>query len=58
MGVPCFKTLDCWFRYFPVEIYLRGELTAEEWSNTFEGPRVSKVVTLTELINQAKTGKK
>ena len=31
MGLPCFKTLDCWFEHFMVEEHLRQELTVEEW---------------------------
>ena len=58
MGGPCFKTLDCWFRYFSVEKYLRAELTAEEWTDTFEKPRVPKMLTLAELITKAKKDSK
>ena len=37
MGYPCFKTLDCWFQHFPVEEYLRKELTPDEWEKAFAG---------------------
>jgi hypothetical protein len=53
-GLPCFKTLDCWFQYFPVEVYLRGRLTKEEWETSFERPRPTKVQSLIELIEAAK----
>lgn len=53
-GLPCFKILDCWYRYFPVEEYLKEELTPEEWAQVFEGPPRTKVMSLLELIEQAK----
>jgi len=54
MGRPCFKVLDCWFQYFPVEEYLRNELTTEEWGIIFDTPVKSKIQSLMELIEQAK----
>lgn len=57
MGTPCLKSLDCWFRYFPVENYLRSELTQQEWVDTFETPRSPKFVTLVDLIEIAKKEK-
>ena len=54
IGKPCFKILDCWFQYFPIEEYLRNELTTEEWSIVFDMPVKSKVQSLMELIEQAK----
>ena len=56
MGKPCFKTLDCWFQHFPVEDYLRQELTPGEWAELFNRPAKSKVASLIELIEKAKTG--
>ena len=53
-GLPCFKTLDCWFQYFPVEAYLRQRLTQEEWTKAFERQGHSKVQSLLELIEEAK----
>ena len=54
MGQPCFKTLDCWFEHFPVEEYLRKNLAAEEWEKIFGRPVKPKVLSLVELIEQAK----
>ncbi|MBW2064624.1 MAG: hypothetical protein JRJ03_06775 [Deltaproteobacteria bacterium] len=54
MGLPCFKTLDCWFRHFAVEDYLRGRLSQEEWEKAFGKPRTPKVLSLVELIEEAK----
>ena len=53
-GLPCFKTLDCWFQHFPVEEYLRETLTGEEWEKAFERPANTKVQSLLELIEDAK----
>jgi len=54
-GLPCFKTLDCWYPYFLVEEYLRKELKPEEWKKAFPtGPKTTKLVSLLELIEQAK----
>ena len=54
MGLPCFKTLDCWFEHFLVEEYLRKELTPEEWEKVFDKPPKSKMLSLVELIEEAK----
>lgn len=54
MGLPCFKTLDCWYPHFLVEEYLREELGPEEWKKAFTKPKTTKMVSLLELIEQAK----
>ena len=54
MGLPCFKTLDCWFEHFLVETYLRKELEPEEWEKVFNRPPKPKMVSLVELIEEAK----
>ena len=53
-GLPCFKTLDCWFQHFPVEVHLRERLTSEEWAKVFERQGPTKVQSLLELIEEAK----
>ena len=58
LGLPCFKTLDCWYSHFLVEEFMRRELTAEEWDKAFCRPTRSKTVSLLELIEQAKKVKK
>ncbi len=57
-GLPCAKTLDCWFPYFNVAEYLRGVLTPEEWAATFEKPVKPKLLSLAELIEQAENNVK
>jgi hypothetical protein len=58
-GLPCFKTLDCWYPHFMVEDYLREALSPEEWERAFTRSDKIKTVSLIELIEQAKknTGK-
>lgn len=56
-GLPCFKTLDCWFDRFLVEEYLRKELKPEEWNRIFERPPKTKVLSLMELIEETKKSK-
>ena len=59
MGLPCFKILDCWFDQFLVEEYLRKELKPEDWDKVFDRPQKPKVLSLLELIEEAKrSGKK
>ncbi len=53
-GLPCFKTLDCWFEHFMVEEHLRQELTVEEWEKIFNRDPKTKMLSLLELIEQAK----
>ena len=53
LGLPCFKTLDCWFMHFEVVEYLRDKLTPEEWRNSFEKPPTPKLLSLADLIEKA-----
>lgn len=57
-GLPCFKILDCWYDYFLVEDYLRQELKPEDWDKAFQRPKKTKLLSLVELIEQAKEEKK
>jgi hypothetical protein len=54
MGFPCFKILDCWHSHFQVEKFLREQLTPEEWEKVFKRQLKPKVLTLVEMIEQAK----
>jgi hypothetical protein len=53
-GLPCFKALDCWYVHFPVEAHFRAVLTPEQWEKTFARPSKPKMLSLLELIEQAK----
>ena len=57
-GLPCARVITCWHPYFEVEKYLRGQLSEEQWKETFETPPKPKTVTLVELIEQAQNIKK
>ena len=57
-GLPCFKILDCWYEHFLVEEYLRKKMDPEQWKKIFQGPKKPKMVSLVELIEQAKERKK
>ena len=53
MGLPCFKTLDCWYIHFQVVEYLQQELSDTEWQDAFEKSSTPKMVSLVELIEKA-----
>ena len=57
-GLPCFKTLDCWYNHFLVEDWLRKELKPEDWDTLFNRPPKPKVLSLVEMIEQAKRSEK
>jgi hypothetical protein len=50
----CPKALDCWAPVFDVEGFFRGRLTPEDFENCFMKPPTPKIVTLMDLIEQAK----
>ncbi len=54
MGLPCFKTLDCWHPYFDVVSHLKNELSAADWRESFEKPPTPKMLSLAELIDKAR----
>jgi len=53
MGLPCARSLDCWFMHFDVVTHLRDELSAGEWEEAFEKPSTPKILSLAELIDRA-----
>ncbi|MFH1241473.1 MAG: hypothetical protein V1689_03840 [Pseudomonadota bacterium] len=53
-GLPCFKTLDCWYDHFLVEEHIREELSPEEWKRVFDKPPKPKMLSLVEMIEEAK----
>jgi hypothetical protein len=58
MGLPCFKTLDCWYIHFQVVEYLQGELTTSEWQETFEKPPKPKMLSLVEILEKVQKNNK
>ena len=51
-GLPCIKTLDCWYVYFPVREFLQQELKPDEWQNVFARPPKSKMESLLEIVTR------
>lgn len=56
-GLPCFKTLDCWYNHFDVRACLRDKLTKEDFKKAFLDKGKPKVFSLFDLIEQAKKRK-
>ncbi len=56
-GRPCFKILDCWYQHFQVEAFLKNELSEKEWIKVFEKQTKPKMLSLLEMIEQAKKSK-
>lgn len=52
--LPCSKILDCWFEHFDVESYINEILTPEAIAKLVHTTRKPKVLSLVELIEQAK----
>jgi len=52
-GLPCARTLDCWYPFFNVAEYLRGVLSSEEWAVAFTTPAQPKLLSLVEMIERA-----
>ncbi len=52
--LPCFKTLDCWFEHFDVDGFFRQALTGEQWEKAFSRSHQTKMMSLLDLIEQAK----
>jgi hypothetical protein len=57
LGLPCFKTLDCWFSYFDVHAHLKEKLTEEDFKKIFLCTVKPKIFSLMGLIEQAKERK-
>jgi hypothetical protein len=56
-GLPCFKTLDCWYHHFDVQNFLKDKLTQKEFAKAFLNKGKPKVFSLLDLIEQAKERK-
>lgn len=56
-GAPCFKSLDCWHAHFDVVDYFKAEMSEAQWRQAFEKPTTPKMLSLLELIEQAKQAK-
>jgi hypothetical protein len=52
--LPCHRTIQCWQAFFPVEAYLRENMSAAEEERFFRQIPGNKMTTLIDLIEQAK----
>ncbi|MEJ2658316.1 MAG: hypothetical protein P8012_14165 [Desulfobacterales bacterium] len=50
----CWKILDCWWEAFDVVAYLKNSLSAEMFNRLVQAKPKPKIVSLVELIEQAK----
>jgi len=55
---PCFKIMDCWNSHFKVDTYLQSELTSEQFKQVLNKTIKPKILSLVELVEQAKQSKK
>jgi N utilization substance protein B len=53
-GLPCFKTMDCWWEYFDIQAYLEKHLSEKEMQRFLNSQAQPKVASLIELIQKAK----
>ncbi|MCM2284024.1 MAG: hypothetical protein NDI81_04555 [Desulfobacula sp.] len=53
-GLPCFKTLDCWFNYFDVQAHLKEKMTVEDFEKVFLNVARPKIHALFDLIQKTK----
>jgi hypothetical protein len=53
-GLPCFKIMDCWYEHFMIEEFMRADLKPEEWEKAFGRPIKPKILSLVEMIEEAK----
>lgn len=51
---PCMRIVTCWNSFFPVETYLKENLSAEAWERFSGQTPKDKVSTLIELVEAAK----
>ena len=56
-GIPCFKTLDCWYNHFDVHKFLEDKLSKEDFQKAFIDKGQPKVLSLLDLIAKAKANK-
>jgi len=50
----CWKILDCWWESFDVVGYLQDSLSAEQFNKLVHAKPKPKIVSLIELVEQAK----
>ena len=51
---PCFKVVDCWWEAFDIVRYLHDNLSEDQFNRLMNARPRPKIVSLVELIEQAK----
>ena len=51
-GLPCFKTLDCWYNYFDVHTHLKEKMSEEDFEKVFLNITRPKIHALFDLIQK------
>ena len=55
--LPCRRIIQCWFRSFDVESFLKNQLSEDEWMRFTNAQPENKVVGLLEIIEKSKRQK-
>ncbi len=56
--LPCSRAIQCWGVHIPVEAFFRADIGEEAYTRCFELPQKPKMISLVELIEQAKRKEK
>ena len=51
---PCWKTIDCWWEYFDIRLYLKENLPENEFNRLLNAGPKPKISSIVDLIEQAK----
>ena len=52
--LPCFKIIDCWWEIFDVAAFLKTNMSAESFDRLVSAKPKPKMLSILELIEQAK----
>jgi hypothetical protein len=52
--IPCLRVITCWHSFFPVEQYMKKNMTEDAWNSFVNRIPKDKIITIVELIEEAK----
>jgi hypothetical protein len=52
--IPCLRVITCWHPFFPIEQYLKRNMTEDAWNSFVRRIPKDKIITIVELIEEAK----
>ena len=52
--LPCWRIIQCWQAFLPIDKYLRWKLTPEQWDRCFNQAPKTKLTSLLELVEATK----